>query len=85
MKLLEAIGAIAKEDKDKAGSSNFQEEVIAPTDRAHDDEAAALEDTAETESEILGDQLHTDGSSILSAISKVRFCHFNFIRFLNVP
>lgn len=70
LQLLEAIGAISKEDGKKAASrgSNYQDSVTIPLDRAHDDDAVGLMDGEDLEQLSL---TPTTSNNILHAVDKV--------------
>lgn len=72
VKLLEAIGALTKSEADKATSrsGNYQDSLTTPLNRAHDDEAAGLDDSIQdTDISLLPD---TSGK-IVPAVDKVCF------------
>lgn len=78
-KLLEAIGAITKDEKKEAAAErNFQEAVTTPTDRAVDEQAAALGDPPETSAELEADRVRENSGSVLSAIGKVTHTTLHF-------
>lgn len=68
--LLEAIGAISKSDANKSSSraGNYQETTSVPLERAHDEEAASLENSDVSEELIFTTNI---SSQILPAIDKV--------------